>query len=215
MTNSPAAEGGPSWSPDGRRIAFTSSQGVSRSQPFDYFGSKILFTWNERTAPSQIGIVSVADGRIVPAAPETGSEQGARWVDAEHLTVERIDEAYKTREIVLVDATAGTGRVLHRTVEETWFNLTYNGAVPTPSPDGRWIAFLNDRDGWDQVNVIATADGAVRQLTHGASDASRLAWSPDSRRIAYDMDDAGAVGRKHLAIVDVNGGAASYAAGLM
>src|SRR5439155_18105463 len=45
MTNSPAAEGGPSWSPDGRRIAFTSSQGVSRSQPFDYFGSKVLFTW--------------------------------------------------------------------------------------------------------------------------------------------------------------------------
>jgi dipeptidyl aminopeptidase/acylaminoacyl peptidase len=208
LTSSPAAEGGPRWSPDGRRIAFTTSQGVSRSQPFDYFGSKILFSWNERTAPSQVAVVSVADGRIVPAAPAAGSEQGARWADAEHLTVERIDEAYKTREIVLVDAATGTGRVLYRNVEETWFNLTYNGAVPTPSPDGRWVAFLGDRDGWDQVNVIATADGTVTQLTRGASDVSRLAWSPDSRRVAYDLDDVGAVGRKHLAIVDVIGGAA-------
>jgi dipeptidyl aminopeptidase/acylaminoacyl peptidase len=122
--------------------------------------------------------------------------------------VQRIDESHKIREVVLVDATTGEGKVLYRDVEDKWFNLTYNGAEPMPTPDGRWIAVISDRDGWDHLYVIGTADGRVRQLTTGEQEVSRLAWSADSRRIAYDADEGGYPGRKHLGFVEVEASAA-------
>ena len=73
------------------------------------------------------------------------------------LLLQRIDEVYKTREIVAVDTATGQGRMLHRDVDARWFGLTYNNPDPLPSPDGRWVAFLSDRDGW----------GLPRRRRHG------------------------------------------------
>ena len=55
------------------------------------------------------------------------------------------------------------------------------------SPDGRWIAFVSDRTGEDEIWVRAqTETGEVKQLTTGADTYKyELAWSPDSRRVAW------------------------------
>lgn len=55
------------------------------------------------------------------------------------------------------------------------------------SPDGAQLAVLmRDNAGVAQLNLVSTRDGALRQLTHHATDvASAFTWSPDGRYIAY------------------------------
>ncbi len=60
---------------------------------------------------------------------------------------------------------------------------------PRWSPDGRWLAFLSDRDGKGkrQIWVIPTTRGGgeARRLTSGDTAVSDYAWAPDSARLAF------------------------------
>ncbi|MDR3763829.1 MAG: S9 family peptidase [Acidobacteriota bacterium] len=61
-------------------------------------------------------------------------------------------------------------------------------AEPAWSPDGKWIAYISDKDGnelWD-IYLVSPATGDVTNLTAapGASSESP-AWSPDGARVAY------------------------------
>jgi dipeptidyl aminopeptidase/acylaminoacyl peptidase len=60
---------------------------------------------------------------------------------------------------------------------------------PAWSPDGRWLAFVSDRDGKRQIYRIAIEGGEAERLTSGEEDVSNFAWSPDGTRIAYTMTD--------------------------
>ncbi len=56
------------------------------------------------------------------------------------------------------------------------------------SPDGRWIAYISDRSGEDEIYIMAQ-DGSAepQQLTKNADTYKyELFWSPDSRKIAWD-----------------------------
>ena len=70
----------------------------------------------------------------------------------------------------------------------------------TWSPDGKWIAFVSDRSGEQNIWIApAGGQGESRQITSEAKlQLSNLAWSPDSRHIAF-TDNALA-----LWLLDVN-----------
>ena len=80
--------------------------------------------------------------------------------------------------------------------------LTFGRSDSTPrwSPDGRWLAFLSDRekDGLRQVHLLPRDGGEAQQLTHvtgaipiaGGRSLDPLAWFPDGRRLAFLMADA-------------------------
>ena len=57
----------------------------------------------------------------------------------------------------------------------------------TWSPDGRWLAFLSDRDPDDkgQLFILPTDGGEARQLTRELKGVDGIAWSPDSRQLAF------------------------------
>lgn len=54
------------------------------------------------------------------------------------------------------------------------------------SPDGRWLAFLSDRDGdRGQVFVLPVGGGEAQRLTAGLKGIQDVAWSPNSDRLAF------------------------------
>ncbi|HEX6788524.1 MAG TPA: hypothetical protein VF091_04715, partial [Gaiellaceae bacterium] len=67
---------------------------------------------------------------------------------------------------------------------------TRSDGSPRWSPDGRWLAFVSNRDGEDEnahgeLYVLPANGGEPRRLTDGKDGVESIAWSPDSSRIAF------------------------------
>ena len=98
------------------------------------------------------------------------------------------DNAFE-RDLWIVDTATGEGHQLTASKKSST-----NAAW---SPDGKWIAFLSDRpgqisgtpDGKKQIYLIAADGGEARQLTKVETGVNNLAWSPDSKRIAFSAED--------------------------
>jgi dipeptidyl aminopeptidase/acylaminoacyl peptidase len=74
---------------------------------------------------------------------------------------------------------------------ETMWKLKRVGA-PVPSPDGKWVVFSLIEPAYDEKDQVSdlwivSADGSAkpRRLTFSKGGESGVAWSPDSRRIAF------------------------------
>jgi dipeptidyl aminopeptidase/acylaminoacyl peptidase len=67
---------------------------------------------------------------------------------------------------------------------------TRSDSSPRWSPDGRWLAFVSNRDGetetaHGELYVLPANGGEPRRLTQGKEGVESIAWSPDSTRIAF------------------------------
>src|SRR5439155_727705 len=119
-------------------------------------------------------LTSVVDPRLSP--------DGRRVA----YTVSRVDEeanAYRTA--IWVAPLDGSAEPRQFTSGER------NDLFPRWSPDGRWLAFVSNRDGEDekkakgQLYVLPANGGEPRRLTDGKESVESVAWSPDSNRIAF------------------------------
>src|SRR5262249_2952155 len=61
--------------------------------------------------------------------------------------------------------------------------------LPAWSPDGKWIAFVSDRSGGDEVWLCDEDGGQLKQVTKGDAQKGSLTWSPDSKAILYASSD--------------------------
>ena len=151
-------EGGlmPSWSPDGRRIAFLSSRG----------GTPGIFVMN-------------ADGSgetRLTSSPRV--DEHPSWSpDGQQVVFNR--GGGDDIEIFVIN-TDGTGLTqLTNSPPPVW---NYD---PRWSPDGRQIAFTSNRDGTIEIYVMNPDGSAQTRLTNGPRQNQQPSWSPDGTQIVF------------------------------
>jgi dipeptidyl aminopeptidase/acylaminoacyl peptidase len=197
----------PIWSPDGASLAYTAgSKTINHDETPDYSGKKIIYRIWEY-APGQIYAAKIAGGQPV-AIGIPGEYGGLAWLDATRLVFDRESKDFKKYSIYSVDAADGKPHAIHEITEEQFWSIPdwgEAGAQPWPSPDGRWIAFLGDEDGWDHLYVMPSAGGKALQITKGHFEAWRPAWSHDSTRIAFDANEPDRPGDRHVGIANIGG----------
>ena len=190
--------GGVGWTPDGTHLMFTSgASSIRHEQTPGYSGAKIIYTITENV-PGETMVVASAGG-TPSAVHAAGGFGGRRWLDATHFVFDRTSADYKRRTMYVADILGGEPKVLHEDVEDKFWSMTgdANGAAQ-PSPNGKWIMFLSDVDGWDHLYVMAASGGPATQITHGKFEAWRPQWSPDGERIAFDANSEGHYGDRQI-----------------
>ena len=158
LTQHPAKDGDPSWSPDRRYIAFSSNRGGDADIYILDLGSGL-------TPP-----------RVIPGIQGPGDQIHPVWArDGQRI-------AYASNEDgdwdIFVAVFDGSDKR----------QLTYNTAwdsFPTWSPDGREIIFTSARDGNYELYAVDVSTGAERRLTNHPSSDAFAAYSPDGSRIVF------------------------------
>lgn len=191
----------PLWSRDGTRIACISgAKIVHHDVSPDYSGAKLIYSVEEYQ-PGQLVVIPSSGGKAVEVGAR-GRYDALAWLDAGHLVFARQSDQYKRRTIYLADAADGSARAVHEDVEAKFWSLPdwEAGPEPVPSPDGRWIAYLSDQDGWDHLYVMPAQGGDPVQITKGQFEAWRPTWSHDSTRIAFDANQADHPGDRRIGV---------------
>ena len=206
VTNNPAADSNPAWSPDGRRIAFTSTDsGSSNDEIFVMSaagngqtnltnhpgqdlepawspdGSQIAFT-SYRDGNPQIYVMNADGSGQTNLTNSPGFDMEPAW-SPDGTKIAFVTFRDFNWEIYVMNAD-GSGQT----------NITNNAGadfLPDWSPDGSKIAFMSQRDGNDEIYVM-NADGTGQtNLTNNPATDNNPAWSPDGQRIAFDTDRDG------------------------
>ena len=193
------------WSPDGRSIAYTAGSKIIRHDESPaYSGAKLIYRVSE-FVPGQIYALKLDGGKPVAiAAP--GEYGGLAWIDANRLVFDGESKDFKKYFIYVADATTGSLRTIHEVDEEKFWSIPdwgEAGAQPWPSPNGKWIAFLSDQDGWDHLYVMPSGGGEALQITKGRLEAWRPEWSHDSTRIAFDANTEDHPGDRRIGIATI------------
>ena len=182
------SEDGAVWSPDGRFLAYTVSRRETLDETPEISGARLVFRRSRGSPPDVWAVPVIAGGVARRIAAGPGSHASPRWLGAARLIFQEVSPDYRTRSVVLADLRDGSLRTLHKTEDEKWWSLGYLGAEPRPSPDGEWVALVDDASGWHQLLVVSVADGSAHALTGEGEEVRRYAWSPDGRSLAWDAN---------------------------
>lgn len=180
----PAEYTGPSWSPDGKQIAFASNRGGSAN--FDIYVMDIGGT-NLRS------VVTHPGGDFAPA----WSPDGQKIL----FQAKRSNDTGWDIFVVNIDGTN----------ERSLIASPSDDQLPVWSPDGAQIAFQSGGSGGTDI-FIANADGTgIRRVTDGNGRVHAApSWSPDGRRIAFESNRhqataTGGAAEYEIYVIDIDG----------
>ncbi len=159
ISNNPASDTSPSWSPDGNRVAFVSN----------------------RDGNDEIYVMNADGSNVVRLTDNPATESSPVWA-ANGSLIGFATSRDGNYEIYTMSSTDGSNPVNVTNAPAS------NETNPAPSPDSSKLAFMSDRDGNNEIYVQAT-DGSVTNVTNSAASTdSSPAWSPDSGRIVFVSD---------------------------
>ena len=156
ITDHPANDGSPSWSPDGERIVFDSERDNSMSE---------IYTM-KRDGTDIVRLTSNAMYDWLPRWSPNG--QYITWMRC-------VGNGFN----IWVMNTDGTNK--HQLTY-----LPTVDTQPDWAPDSQWIVWTSLRDGnWGEIYKIKTDNTGLTRLTNNGADDGQPAWSPDGQRIAF------------------------------
>ena len=182
----------PRWSPDGTRIAFTSTVATGRFHVFTVTpdGKTVAQLTEEHDSGLPRYYYSRFDHYLHPTWSPDGREL---------LVVSNRGKIWGSGGLFRMEARAGAELRPLLDEETTW------RMRPDWAPDGKRIAYASylGRQ-WHQLWLTTAAGGDPLQLTYGDFDVTNPRWSPDGRRVAYISNETG---NTSLWVVTVPGGA--------
>ena len=188
LTNDPARDSWPTWSGDGKRIAF----------------------YSDRTGVDEIFAMNADGGELVQLTedPEVSFKEEPAWSpDSRQIAFTAFLE--KAR-VFAFDVELAEGRPFGRirpTSEGSPQPLSepdVNSFAAAWSPDGRRVALVvEDLDGLFRLFSLDLASGETLQVTRAPLDVYRAAWSPDGNWIAFS---ASAGGNEEIYLIGAKGG---------
>lgn len=168
VTDDPAGDLSPRWSPDGSQIAFSRT------------GS--LYVMN--SDGSDVREILAAEPEATAAPCKAGSFLGGWSPDGKRLT---FYAASATRGIGQICIIGSDGSDLTVVVSEP---PAYH-VEPSWSPDGEWIAFRSIRDDNHEIYIVKPNGDSVTNLTNDPATDIEPAWSPDGKWIVFGSYRAG------------------------
>lgn len=208
----------PSFSPDGAKIAYSSTGLTSSSRPAIYVkpvpsGTPTRLTSDtaEETNPvwspngTQIAFFRYANGAHDPSVVLVPAKGGPE------RTIARVKDRRISRSTLAWLPNSNGLIVADDNLEDehknlSLFQLSLDGEKklvtrppplqsdfePTFSPDGRWMAFLRGSYAdYSNIWVEPAQGGNARPITSGANVISSLAWAPDSHNLIFSINSGG------------------------
>jgi TolB protein len=207
----------PTWSPDKRRLAFTSYRG--RKDPrieeldlttgrrrvlVDFPGLNITPDW----APGgeELAFATTKDGNAEIYKVDKDGKRFERLTD--HKAADLAPSWSPTsRELAFTSDRGGTPQIYLMGADGTnirrlTFEGTYNTAAAW-SPKGKWIAYVcRDERGRLKICLITPDGQQARQLTSGHGNDESPSWSADGRHVAFSSTRSG---KRDIYMINVDG----------
>jgi Tol biopolymer transport system component len=212
LTNRPANDRFPSWSPDGSRVLFQSDQNGNEDifvmqangslqtpltsnmaddgEPaWSSGGNRIVFV-SDRDGNPNLYTMSDSGADVSALAVVEGRDAQPDWQPDPVQAQEEIAYAggvLNSLNNVLVVNANGSG------LAALTNNTTSDDTMPTWSPDGERLAFASTRGGNYDIYVLdrSASDIDPVQLTDSPGRDFHPAWSPDGSRIAFESNRDG------------------------
>src|SRR5271156_5515330 len=161
----------PAWSPDGSKIAFASNR--SAPEPDLNYNKDIwvVAADNSDQGKSLVQVTTNVGAEEAPAWSPDG-----KWI-AYTTQLEPELFQYSTIQIAVSPATGGTANVLTR-------KLDRNSTIPRFSADGKWIYFIADDDGTQNLLRVPAAGGEITRPIGGRKMVEAYSLGADGTAVA-------------------------------
>jgi Tol biopolymer transport system component len=195
LSNHPARDCCPLWSPDGTRFAFSETGDRPEVYIIDTEGARLanLPAFGIAWSPDGTRVVLTSEDFEIYVMNTDGARlrnvsQNPQRDWAPVWSHDSTQVAFNARrggdfEIYVVD--------VDREVVRNLTNRTGPNWDPVWSPSGPEIVFVSERDGNPEIYLVNADGTGLRRLTENLGMDIRPVWSPDGRRIAFESDRDG------------------------
>lgn len=177
VTDFTTAASGPRWMPDSNRLIVT----VERNET-----DQLLLTDREGVWPRALTTDVLGDHWDARPSPDS------KYIV---LNLRRFDDLNRL-DIILLEV--GTGKQI------TLYGRASTRALsPKWSPDGKWISFVSQESGREELFLIKPDGEGLHQLTRAGWDVFQYEWSPDGKQILAVVNRNGAF---ELVLIETSSG---------
>jgi Tol biopolymer transport system component len=228
LTKNPGIDTTPSWSPDGKKIAFSRAIGSPTgligtpqisTMNADGTGASQLTSAGENTTPAwspdgtKIAFTSTRDGRpqIYVMSPDGSGQLRLTKNLGIDTTPSWSPDGKKIAFSRAIGSPTGIPQISTMNADGTGASqLTSAGENTTPawSPDGTKIAFSSTRDGHPQIYAMSPDGSGQIRLTKNPGIDTSPSWSPDGKKIAFSRaigGPPGPIGTPQISTMNADG----------